>query len=465
MLKNEPLSRYSKVRSNALRTARYVSLGFLLLILLGSVLLSLPIASATGKGIAYIDALFTATTATCVTGLTTLPTYSAWSIFGQIVIMLLIQIGGLGVVAVVMTAAVASGAKISIRERAMLKQSFGLNSIGGIISFMLLVVRGTFIIEAVGALFYCISFVPKYGIKGIYISLFTAISAFCNAGIDILGENSLSAYVSDLNINVTTMFLIILGGLGFPVWKDIMETVKEAIREKQPFSRLLKRLSLHSKLVLSFTGILILLAALAMLILEWNGALKGLKISDRILAAFFESVTLRTAGFFTVDQGRLGNAMIMLSIPVMLIGGSPAGCAGGLKTTTVVMMLLAARAAVKEKGNIEVYGRRISKASVKDATTVMTMYFLGLITLTVIFLAIEKDISFSSGIFETASAVATVGLSRGITQGLHPGGKIVLIILMFLGRIGPITAIISLKASSNDDTRLIELPEEEVLIG
>lgn len=454
-------SKHSAKRIASIRTAQIIAFGFLLVILLGSLLLTLPIASKDGQSVAYVDALFTATTSTCVTGLVTKVTATQWSLFGQIVILLLIQIGGLGVAAVVTLAALIAGARISIKDRAMLQQSYGLDNMGGIVKFILFVLKGTFIVETLGAIGFCFVFIKKIGvIRGIWCSIFTSISAFCNAGIDILGTDSLHPYLSNPIVNIVTMALIVMGGLGFPVWNDVVQNIKT---HKNPF-KIFKKLTLHSKIVLTMTFILIFGGAAVIMLLEWTHSMKDMNIPSRIFASLFQSVTLRTAGFFTVDQALLSNATLLLCLPLMLIGGSPAGCAGGVKTSTVVMLIVVARAAIREKKNGEIFGRRVSTPNMRNAITVLLLYFFALIVITVVFLAVEGQVKFEDGIFETVSAMATVGLSRGITGGLHVGGKLALICLMFIGRIGPITAAVALKGSS-DNADMLELPQEEVMIG
>lgn len=452
-------------RTASIKTARLIALGFMAVILTGSFLLKLPIASADGASVDYVDALFTATTSTCVTGLVTKVTAAQWSIFGQAVILVLIQIGGLGVVSVVTLTAILLGSKISIKGRTILQKSLGLESIGGIVHFILMVLKGTLIIELLGAAFYSMVFIPEFGVvKGIWCSVFTSVSAFCNAGLDVLGADSLQAYVAHPLINVVTMCLIVLAGLGFPVWDDVVQASSQAFRQKQKGSRLFSRLSLHSKVVLTATPVLILSGAAVMMLLEWNHALDGLSVGTKVMASFFQSITLRTAGFFTVNQSLLGNAVLMIFLPWMLIGGSPAGCAGGVKITTVALLLANVKSIVREKKDVELFGRRIPSVQVGTAITVLLMYFAALMGLTLIFFAVEPDISFVDGIFETVSAMATVGLSRGVTEHLSLAGKMVLIVLMFIGRTGPITVALSLKAS-NPDSNMIQLPEEEVMIG
>ena len=465
MFKELRKNRRSSKRTASIKTARLIALGFIGVVLLGSFLLMLPFSSADGSVTHYIDSLFTSVSATCVTGLATTVTATKWSVFGQVVILFLIQIGGLGVVSVVTLTAVLIGSKISIKGRTILQKSLGLDSIGGIIHFILMVLKGTLLIELLGAVCYSFVFIRDFGVvRGIWYSVFTSISAFCNAGLDIIGNDSLASYVGNPLINIVTMCLIVLAGLGFPVWNDILNSFLELFSKKQPLSKFFKKLSLHSKIVLTATVILILSGAGCFMLLEWNHAMSGLNTLDKVIAAFFQSITLRTAGFYTIDQGTLGNATIMAFLPLMLIGGNPAGCAGGVKATTIVLLLATARAAIREKKDVEMFGRKINTHNISTAITVLLTYFVSLIFMTVLFFALEPQIAFSDGIFETVSAMATVGLSRGITADLSLGGKIVLIILMFIGRTGPITVALSLKGSSSEN-KMVELPEEEVMIG
>lgn len=461
MVKNTKTSK----RTASIKTARLIALGFVLVILAGSLLLKLPVASADGRSIPYIDALFTATTSTCVTGLVTTVTAVQWSLFGQVVILCLIQIGGLGVVSVVTLTAILLGSKISIKGRTIIQKSMGLDSLSGIVKFILLVLKGTFIVELLGAACYSLVFIPEFGIgKGLWCSVFTSVSAFCNAGIDIIGENSLQAYVNHPLINIVTICLIVLAGLGFPVWDDVLHNITSVFKKKQTASRFFLRLSLHSKIVLSSTMVLIVFGAFFISLLEWNHAFRDLNPLSKIMAGFFQSVTIRTAGFFTVDQALLSNAALIFCLPLMLIGGSPAGCAGGVKITTIVLLLGTVRSVIREKRDVEIFGRRLSSNNIGTAISVLLMYFVSLMVMTVVFLAVEPQISFADGIFETVSAMATVGLSRGITANLSVAGKLVLIILMFIGRTGPITVALSLK-DSNADANMLRLPEEEVMIG
>lgn len=458
-------NRRSSKRTASIKTARLIALGFMGVVLLGSVLLMLPVSSVNGSFTPYIDALFTSVSATCVTGLATTVTATQWSLFGQVVVLILIQVGGLGVVSVVTLTAVLIGSKISIKGRTILQKSLGLDSIGGIIHFILLVLKGTLLIELLGAVFYSFVFVKDFGVvRGIWYSIFTSVSAFCNAGLDIIGAESLASYVSNPLINIVTMCLIVLAGLGFPVWNDVLSNITEILSKKQPVSKFFKKLSLHSKIVLTATLILILLGVGCFMLLEWNHAMSGLNTADKVIAGFFQSITLRTAGFYTIDQASLGNATIMAFLPLMLIGGNPAGCAGGVKATTIVLLLATVRAAIREKKDVEMFGRKINTHNISTAITVLLMYFVSLTFMTVLFFALEPQVAFSDGIFETVSAMATVGLSRGITADLSLGGKIVLILLMFIGRTGPITVALSLKGSSSE-SKIVELPEEEVMIG
>ncbi|MBQ6846739.1 MAG: potassium transporter KtrB, partial [Oscillospiraceae bacterium] len=309
-------------------TTQIILLSFLLVIFLGSVLLALPISSADGVAVPYIDALFTATTSTCVTGLVTLPTVSTWSVFGQVVILILIQIGGLGVITIMTGLMLLLNRKLGIEDSLLIQDAFNLNTMAGLVKFVKNVLFGTLILEGIGAVLYMLVFIPEFGAKGIWISVFNSVSAFCNAGIDIIAENSLCNYATNPLINIVTSALVILGGLGYIVWWDILRTFKS----RSPKNRkIFRHLSLHSKLAITFTAGLILVGAILIFIFEYRNPLTigNMNLFDKIQVSFFQSVTTRTAGFASVPQENLTNASAFASVILMLIGGSPVGTAGG----------------------------------------------------------------------------------------------------------------------------------------
>ncbi len=326
-----------------LSTTHLILISFLTVIFIGSTLLSLPISSAEGKSVPYIDALFTATSATCVTGLVTVTTAYTWSLFGQVIILILIQLGGLGVITVVSVLMVAANKRISLSNRILIQDSFNLDSLSGIVRFVKKVVKGTLLVEAIGALLYMTVFVPDFGPKGIWMSVFNSVSAFCNAGMDVISDTSICAYSDNLMVNAVTSALIILGGIGFIVWWDVVRIVKE--RKK------LSNLRLHSKIALSTTLALIIAGAVTILIFEYNNPLtmKDFSIGHRIQASLFQSITTRTAGFMSIPQENLTTASSVVSLFLMFVGGSPAGTAGGIKTVTLAVLFMVAMSSVQEK--------------------------------------------------------------------------------------------------------------------
>ena len=445
-----------------LSTTQVIMLSFLFVILMGSILLALPISTKNGKAVPYIDALFTATTSTCVTGLVTLPTVTTWSVFGQIVILLLIQIGGLGVITVMTGLTVVLHRKIGLKDSRLISDSFNLTSLSGLATFVKKVILGTLIIEGVGALLYMFVFIPDYGAKGIWISIFTAISAFCNAGIDIIAENSLCGYALNPFINTVTSLLIILGGIGYIVWWDIIRVLKNFRKEK---IKCLKRLTLHSKIALSATLVLIFGGAVAIFILEYSNPLTiaNYSLFDKIQVSFFQSITTRTAGFATVPQENLTNATAILCLFLMFIGGSPVGTAGGIKTVTVVVLFATAYSAIKNKNEVSLFNRDLSKQITRKAVAVISMSFSIVFIATILLAAVTAAPAIDI-IYETVSATATVGLSRNLTPCLGLWGKIIIIATMYLGRIGPISLAVALN-SNKEKGNIIKNPTEEISVG
>ena len=441
-----------------LSTAQIILFGFFLTILVGSLLLSLPISSASGVSIPYIDALFTATTATCVTGLVTVTTATAWSVFGQAVILLLIQIGGLGVITVMSVFMIMFGRKISLGGRLLIMDSFNLDTLSGLISFIKKVVVGSLAVEGIGALLYMTVFIPQFGLRGIWISIFNAISAYCNAGMDIISDSSLYAYVENPVINLVTSLLIIIGGIGFIVWWDVIRVMK--CKNKRHF----RFLSLHSKIVLTTTLFLIVIGALMIFIFEYNNPETLGKLSPwgKIQASLFQSVTTRTAGFASIPQESLTIPSVLICLVLMFIGGSPVGTAGGVKTVTFFVILFTTLSVIAGKSAPSVFGRRISDKSLKKALAVFTTSFIIMFTSTVL-LSVCTDASLTDIIYETVSATATVGLSRNLTSSLGTMGKIIIIATMYTGRIGPISFAIAFKGKEYGNT--IKDPTEEITIG
>ena len=438
-----------------LTTTQIIMLSFLGMILLGSLLLALPVSSADGVAVPYLDALFTATTATCVTGLVTLPTFSTWSIFGQVVILVLIQVGGLGVITVISAFMLLLHKRVGIGERLLLQDAFNLNTLSGIVRFVKRVLFGTFLVELLGAVFYMTVFVPQFGLRGVWISAFTAVSAFCNAGIDIIGPNSLCDYATNPVVNLVTSALIILSGIGYIVWWDVLRVGRKGFRG----------LTLHSKIAISTTLVLIFGGGLLIFLLEYGNPLTigELSLFDKLQVSFFQSITTRTAGFATVPQENLTNASSLLCLLLMFIGGSPVGTAGGIKTVTVAVLAVSALATIRNQNDVTLFNRTISRQAVNKAVAVAAMSFAILFGSTMLLCAVT-DASALDIVYETVSATATVGLTRNLTPYLSSAGKAVIIATMYLGRVGPISLALALN-SSKKHRNLIKNPTEDISVG
>ncbi len=454
--------KFMKKQRTELSTTHIILLSFLVVILIGAVLLALPISSADGKPTPFLDALFTATTSTCVTGLVVTPTVTSWSVFGQIVILILIQIGGLGVITIMSGLMILLHKKMGIGDRLLLQDAFNLNSLSGLIRFVKKVVAGTLIIEGLGALLYMIVFVPEFGAKGIWISVFTSVSAFCNAGIDIIAENSLCNYALNPVINIVTCGLIILGGIGYIVWWDVFRVLKKAQTKKVRFFR---DLTLHSKIAITTTLILIFVGAVLIFAFEYNNTqtMGNYTLIQKLEMALFQSVTTRTAGFATVPQENLTNASAIVCLLLMFIGGSPVGTAGGIKTVTFAVIIVAAIASVRNKEDTDIFGRSLTKQAVSKAVAVICMSFIVMFTST-IFLSAVTDANALDIFYETVSATATVGLTRNLTPSLGSIGKLIIIMTMYFGRVGPISLAVAFNRSK-DNQNIIRNPIEEINVG
>ncbi len=451
-----------KTKKFTLSTTQIILLSFLVTIFLGSLLLALPISSADGKAVPYLDALFTATTSTCVTGLVTLPTATTWSVFGQVVILLLIQIGGLGLITVMSGLMILLHRKMGIGDRLLIQDAFNLNTMSGLAKFVKNVLFGTLIVEGIGAILYMPVFVSEFGAKGIWISVFNSVSAFCNAGIDVIGENSLCNYATNPLVNLVTSALIILGGLGYIVWWDVLRV----IRSRSPKNKkIFRHLTLHSKIAITVTAGLILIGAILIFIFEYNNPLTigELPLFDKIQVSLFQSVTTRTAGFASVPQENLTNAASAVSIILMLIGGSPVGTAGGMKTVTIAVLICSALATIRNKNSATLFGRRVSEGSIKKSVAV-AVSFLTICTASTVLLMTTSNASALDVVYETVSATATVGLSRNLTSTLDALGKLIIIVTMYFGRVGPISLAVAL-GSKNEVQNVISEPTEEISIG
>lgn len=465
------LNEHHGIFKSSLGPSQILVAGFLAVIMVSTVLLMLPISSNSGETTRLIDALFTATSATCVTGLVVVNTLEHWSLFGKVVILSCIQIGGLGFMSLVSMIFVFMGKKITLKNRLIMQEAFSSNTMAGIIRFTKAVVLLTFAVEGVGALLLSLVFVPEFGfVKGIAYAVFHAISAFCNAGFDIVGPNSLTPYVGNTIVNFTIMALIIAGGLGFCVWIDTYNMIKMKRESADHFTwkQAFYKVPLHTKLVWTITIILIIGGAIFLFLVEFKNpnTLGSLPLKDKIYAALFQSVSPRTAGFNTVPLAELTPASKLLNIILMLIGGSPAGTAGGIKTVTIGVLILCAMSTIKGRENTVVFHRRIPTSVINRALTVV-MIAITVIMGMLMILTVTENVGFMEILFEVVSAFATVGSTLGITSSLTLVGKIMIIILMFIGRLGPVTIAVALMVRQKNAKEKvgIQYPEEKVMVG
>ncbi|MDD6325627.1 MAG: potassium transporter TrkG [Lachnospiraceae bacterium] len=435
-----------------LTSFQLIILGFAGVILLGTVLLMLPVSSSERVPTPFHEALFTATSAVCVTGLVVKDTGSYWSLAGQTMILALIQIGGLGVVTVAASVSLLSGKKISLMQRSTMQDAISAPKVGGIVRLTRFILKGTFLIETLGAVLLLPVFLSDYGVKGIWLSVFHSVSAFCNAGFDILGTTvhsfpSLTGYSGNMLLNMVIMLLIIIGGIGFLTWDDIYTN-----------KRNFKRYRMQSKIILMTTACLILLPAVFFFICD----LKNLSTGKRLLAAVFQSVTTRTAGFNTINISEMSEASKAVMILLMLIGGSPGSTAGGMKTTTFTVLILNAIATFRSQENAGSFGRRLEYHVIKNAATIAMLYFT-LFFCGGIAISVYEGLPLLDCLYEAASAVGTVGLTLGITPRLHIFSQVVLIMLMYLGRVGGLTLIYAVFSGRNKKNA--RLPLEKITVG
>ena len=435
-----------------LTSFQLIILGVAGVILLGTFLLMLPVSSLERVPTPFHEALFTATSAVCVTGLVVKDTGSYWSLTGQTIILVLIQIGGLGVVTVAASVSLLSGKKISLMQRSTMQDAISAPKVGGIVRLTRFILKGTFLIEATGAVLLLPAFLSDFGVKGIWLAVFHSISAFCNAGFDILGTathtfSSLMRYSGSILVNVVIMLLIITGGIGFLTWDDIYTN-------KLNF----KRYRMQSKIILMTTACLILLPA----VFFFSCDLKKMSTGKRLLAAIFQSVTTRTAGFNTINISKMSETSKAVMILLMLIGGSPGSTAGGMKTTTFTVLILNAIATFRSQENAGAFGRRLEYHVIKNAATIAMLYFT-LFFCGGIAISVYEGLPLLDCLYEAASAVGTVGLTLGITPGLHIFSQVVLIILMYLGRVGGLTLIYAVFSGRNKGNA--RLPLEKITVG
>lgn len=456
----------SKEVKRTLSTTQIILIGFFLVIIAGAILLTLPISSASGEWTGFLDAAFTSATALCVTGLVVVDTASYWSLFGKIVILVLIQLGGLGIVSLTTGFMLIIGRRVTLRDRLLLEDAFNLGTLRGLLRFLIRMFKYTVFFELIGIVLYLFVFIPDYGFaKGLWAALFTSVSAFCNAGLDIIGPTSLVPYADNPLIIITTSFLIISGGLGFLVWWDISRTFHAVIKRRFSGEQLFTRLTLHSKVVILMTVMLIILGTALFLILEYNNSetMGKMNFFNKILSSFFQSVTVRTAGFASVPQENLTDASALVSMILMFIGGSPIGTAGGVKTTTVAVLMITAASFSAGRKSPTVFGRTLPDDTLKKALTVFIVSFCVLISAVILLLATQSEGSFIDIAFETVSALGTVGLSRAYSPSLNAIGRIIIIVCMYLGRVGPISMVIALSNSKRKPHTVF--PEENLRVG
>ena len=427
-------------------------MGFFSVILLGSLLLMLPLSTRDGNGASFADSLFTATSAVCVTGLIIHDTATYWSEFGQAIILTLIQIGGMGVVTIAVAIAVASGRKIGLMQRSTMQEAISAHQVGGIVRLTKFILKTSIFIELIGAALLMPVFCKDFGIlKGLWYSLFHAVSAFCNAGFDLIGVrepfSSLTSYASNPLVNFTIMALIVTGGVGFVTWADIK-------KNKLHF----KKYNMQSKVILTVTAVLITVPAVYFFFCEFS----GLPLGERLLTSLFQSVTPRTAGFNTADLTLLTETGLMLMIILMLIGGSPGSTAGGMKTTTIAVLFSSALSVFRKNDSAHFFRRRVPDSVIKNAATILLMYLVLFLGGGMIISYIE-DVPLISALFETSSAIGTVGLSLGLTPTLGMVSRLILILLMFFGRVGGLTLIFA--ALSERNSYGSRYPQEKITVG
>ena len=445
------------LKRRRLSSSQIILLGFLGVIASGTILLMLPWARAGAGSAPFLDALFTATSATCVTGLITNDTATYWSVFGQTVILCLIQVGGLGVITVAIFITKLSGRKIGLMQRSTMQEAIAAPQMGGIVRMTGFILKMVVVIEALGAAALLPAMIPEFGIvRGIWYAVFHSISSFCNAGFDLMGVkepySSLTSYTGDVAVNVIVMVLIVVGGIGFLTWDDV---------KRNRFH--LRRYRMQSKVVLTVTAVLIVLPAVFFYWKEFGmPGWEDMSVGERILASFFQSVTTRTAGYNTVDLTELTQSGQMIMILLMLIGGSPGSTAGGMKVTTLAVLFATAVAVFRRRPNAHIFGRRIPNDTAHYAATVLILY-LSLFLAGGIFIGCAENMPIVPALFEAASAIATVGVTLGITPDLCAASKVVLIILMFLGRVGGMTIVYA--ALSTKHPYVSEFPQEKIMVG
>ena len=444
-------------KNDRITPAQIIILGFLLLITVGTVLLMLPFATNDPGGAPFLDALFTATSATCVTGLVVQDTALYWSPFGQAVILVLIQIGGMGVVTMAVAIFIFSGRRISLKQRWVMQESISAPQVGGIVRQTRFILKTALAMEAIGAVLLALRFCPQMGVKGIWYAVFHSISAFCNAGFDLMGVcsgpcSSLTSYTADSLVNIAIILLIVLGGIGFMTWQDFREHKWH-----------LRAMRLQTKVVLSTTAILLAGGFLYFFLYEFRQPQwQSLGAGERFWAALFQTITPRTAGFNTVDLSQMTPSSQLITILLMLVGGSPGSTAGGFKTTTLAVLLLTTAAVFRRRDTAHCFGRRLQDEAVHSAMALFVIYLLLAVAGGILICCID-GIPLMGALFESSSAVATVGLSLGYTAGLSAASRLILIFLMYFGRVGGLTVIYAVTVRGTG--KVSQFPQERLTVG
>lgn len=445
-------------------TTRLILLSFLLAILFGTAFLCLPISSASGEWTEPITALFTATTSVCVTGLVVVDTCTYWSLFGQIVILILIQLGGLGILSFTTLLMLALGRRITVRDRLLMMDVFDWNDIGNSMKFLTKAVHVTLIIEAVGVCCYCFVFVPEFGAKGIWYSIFHSVSAFCNAGIDILGTDSLEAYVFHPFMNIVTIVLTILGGIGFIVWWDLGRIFRMYRDNEIRMTELPGKCSVHTKIVLITTLTLIVAGMLLLFLFEKDNreTIGNFSLPQKWMACLFQSVTTRTSGFAMISQKGLTDASVIICVILMFIGGSPVSTAGGVKTTTLAVACIEAWSVIRGQDCAVVLKRTIPVQTMRRGIMVLVIFFFCFVTASVALLLVSPG-ELSDILFETASALGSAGITRDYTDSMTFAGKCIIIACMYCGRIGPVSLALAFRETKEEMAGWYK--EEDIMIG
>lgn len=451
----EKKPRHYRLKKHISQT-QFIAYGFFLIIITGTLLLMLPLSSRDGQSEPFLNCLFTATSASCVTGLVVADTWSQWSLFGQVLLLIMIQLGGLGFISIGIFLSIVLRRKIGLKERGLMQESVNTLQIGGMVKLAKRIILGTAVFEGAGAIILSLRFIPQFGwAKGIWYGIFHSVSAFCNAGFDLLGHveeyNSLCSYRGDWLVIGTISVLVIVGGIGFIVWDDISRK-----RWK------VRHYMLHTKIVLVTTGIMLVGGTLLFYLMERENILVGMTWSEKFLACFFSSVTPRTAGFNSVDTAALTDGSKFLTAILMFVGGSPGSTAGGIKTSTLAVLLLYVYSNIRQTYGVEIFGRRLEDASIRQSACILTINLSLMLTATILIM-VAQNLPMSDVFFETCSAMGTSGMSTGVTRSLTSFSRVVLILLMYCGRIGSLSFALAFTRSSPKPH--VQYPTERITIG